>query len=112
MKHSEHSLKTARADLTDMKGKAKRFRAVAKKIKEQSKIRVTQLAKQLKAQDAAVGKLREYIYIYIYIYMYVCIYIYICVCICTYIYVYVCVCVGCMNEVYYKHIASRNLTSS
>ena len=59
VRHSETALKTTRAELHDMKGKAKKFRAVAKKIKEQSKLRLAQLAKQLKAQDAAVGKLRE-----------------------------------------------------
>ncbi len=59
VRHSETALKTTRAELHDMKGKAKKFRAAAKKIKEQSKLRLAQLVKQLKAQDAAVGKLRE-----------------------------------------------------
>ena len=59
MLHTEASLKSARTDLIDMKGKAKKFRVVAKKIKEQSKLKIGQLAKQLKGQDAAVGKLRE-----------------------------------------------------
>ena len=39
-----------------MKGKAKKFRAVAKKIKEQSKLRLAQLAKQLKAQAFTFSK--------------------------------------------------------
>ena len=56
---SEASLKAAKTELAAMKTKAKKFRAVAKKIKEQSKSRISQLAKQLKGQDATIGKLRE-----------------------------------------------------
>ncbi len=47
VRHSESTLKTTRSELLEMKGKAKKFRAVAKKLKEQSKLRITQLAKQV-----------------------------------------------------------------
>jgi len=52
----EIALKATRGELHDMKGKAKKFRAVAKKINEQSKLRLAQLAKQLKAQAFTFSK--------------------------------------------------------
>lgn len=49
----------ARKEAEEMRGRAKRFRAAGKKLKEQCRARVAQLLQQVKAQDLAAARLRE-----------------------------------------------------
>jgi len=57
--HAESTSKTLRAELNESKTKAKRNAAIAKKIKEKCKTRMSMLGQKVKGEEAAISKLKE-----------------------------------------------------